>query len=45
MTPPSIRIETLEHPLRYSPEQLERARRFAALLGRERLVLCEPPAQ
>jgi hypothetical protein len=45
MTPSSIRIETLEHPLRYTPEQLEGARHFAQLLGRGRLVLCEPPAQ
>jgi hypothetical protein len=42
--PHSILIETLDHPLRYTTEQLARARRIAELLGRERLVLCEAPA-
>ena len=44
MMPSSIEVETLEHPLRYTREQLPRARRLARLLGRGRLVLCEPPA-
>jgi hypothetical protein len=38
-------IETLEHPLRYTSAQLRRAGRIARLLGRGRLVLCEPPEQ
>jgi hypothetical protein len=41
----SFKIETLEHPLRYTSEQLDRARRFAELLGRGRLVLCETPGR
>jgi len=40
----SIQIETLDHPFRYSTSQLERARRLAELLCRERIVLCETPA-
>jgi hypothetical protein len=40
-----IQVETLQDPLRYTPGQLERARRLAALLGRGRLVLCETPAR
>ncbi len=38
-----VQIETLEHPSRYSREQIDRACRIALLLGRGRLVLLEPP--
>jgi hypothetical protein len=38
-----IRVETVQHPQRYAPGQLERALRIAERLGRGRLVLCEPP--
>jgi hypothetical protein len=41
--PLSILIETLDNPVRYTTEQLERARRVAELLARGRLVLCETP--
>jgi hypothetical protein len=41
--PSSIQIETLDDPLRYTTEQLERARRIALMLGRGRLILCEVP--
>ena len=40
-----IRVETLESPLRYTPEQIEQAARIAERLGRGRLVLCEKPGQ
>ena len=40
----SIQVETLENPLRYATEQLQRAGRIAERLGRGRLVLCEKPA-
>ena len=40
-----VHIETLDHPVRYTADQLDRARRIAALLGRGRLVLCEAPAR
>jgi hypothetical protein len=43
--PNSIKIETLEDPLRYTDEQLDQARRFAQLLGHRRLVLCERPGR
>jgi hypothetical protein len=43
--PSSILIETLANPLRYSTEQLYRARRIAELLDRGRLVLCETPGR
>ena len=43
--PSSILIETLDNPLRYTTEQLRRARRIAELLGHGRLVLCETPLQ
>jgi hypothetical protein len=42
---PSILVETLDNPLRYTPEQLDRARRIARLLGRGRLILCETPGR
>jgi hypothetical protein len=42
--PSSVQIETLDHPLRYTSQQLQLARRLAELLGRERIVLCETPA-
>jgi hypothetical protein len=41
--PSSIVIETLDNPMRYTTEQLARARRIAKLLDRGRLVLCELP--
>jgi hypothetical protein len=41
--PDSVLIETLDDPLRYTPEQLRRARLIAELLGRGRLILCETP--
>jgi hypothetical protein len=37
-----ILVETLDHPGRYTTEQLQRVRRVAKFLGRGRLVLCEP---
>jgi hypothetical protein len=40
-----IQVETLESPLRYTAEQLERAIHVAERLGRGRLVLCEKPGQ
>jgi hypothetical protein len=42
---PSIRVETLEDPLRYTPAQIELASRIAERLGRGRLVLCETPGR
>lgn len=41
--PASIVIETLDNPMHYTTEQLNRARRVAKLLARGRLVLCEVP--
>jgi hypothetical protein len=41
----SIRIETVESPVRYTPEQIERAIHIAERLGRGRLVLCEEPGR
>ena len=41
----SIRVETLESPMRYTPEQIERAAHIAERLGRGRLVLCEKPGR
>jgi hypothetical protein len=41
----SVLVETLDDPLRYTTQQLERARRIAEHLGRARLVLCETPAR
>ena len=41
----SIRIETLEAPLRYTPAQIHLATHIAELLGRGPLVLCEKPGQ
>jgi hypothetical protein len=41
----SVRVETLHSMLRYTPEQLNPARRIAALLARGSLVLCEPPGR
>ena len=40
---PEIRVETVHHPQRYAPGQLEQAARIAERLGRGRLVLCERP--
>jgi hypothetical protein len=42
---PSILVETLDDPLRYTTEQIHRARRIAEMLGRARLVLCETPGR
>jgi hypothetical protein len=39
----SIRVETLETPFRYTPEQIQRAVRIAERLRRGPLVLCEEP--
>jgi hypothetical protein len=41
----SILIETLDNPLRYTTEQLDRAKRIAEVLARGRLVLCEMPGR
>ncbi len=38
-----IHVETLQDPRTYSPVQIEMACRLAAVLGRGRLVLAEPP--
>jgi hypothetical protein len=38
-----IRVETLHDPARYTSAQVECATRIAHVLGRGRLVLCEPP--
>jgi hypothetical protein len=43
--PASILIETLDNPLRYTTQQLDRARRVAEHLARGRLVLCETPGR
>ena len=40
-----VRVETLHGLLRYTPEQLNRARRIAQALDRGPLVLCERPRQ
>jgi hypothetical protein len=40
-----VHIETLDHPLLYTADQLERARTIAVQLGRGRLVLCETPGR
>jgi len=36
-------IETLHNPVRYTPQQIEKATVLAHLLGRGKFVLCEPP--
>jgi len=41
----SIRVETLESPVRYTAEQIQRAAHVAERLGRGRLVLCEKPGR
>lgn len=38
-----VHIATLRAPTSYSDEQIELACRIAAILGRGRLVLVEPP--
>jgi hypothetical protein len=40
---PMVHVETLENPVRYSPEQIEKACAIAQLLERGKLVLLEPP--
>jgi hypothetical protein len=44
MNDPSVYVETIANPARYSPTQLEQAFKVAVGLRRGRLVLCEPPA-
>jgi len=39
----SVLVETLEDPLRYTREQIDRARLVAMLFRSARVVLCEPP--
>ena len=38
-----VQVETLDHPARYTNEQLDRACRIAKVLARGKLVLAEPP--
>jgi hypothetical protein len=38
-----VRLETVNHPQRYSSEQIGRATRLAQFLDRGLLVLCEAP--
>jgi hypothetical protein len=38
-----VYIETLHNPVTYSEEQIEQACKIAALLGRGKFVLVEPP--
>ena len=40
---PSVHIETLHNPCRYTYAQIERACGLAMLLGRGKLVLVESP--
>lgn len=40
---PGVHIVTLQNPVRYTYGQIERACAIAKLLGRGKLVLCEPP--
>jgi hypothetical protein len=40
---PGVYIETIHNPVRYSPQQIEKACRVAAVLGRGKLVLVEQP--
>lgn len=42
---PIFEVQTLQNPVRYSHEQVQRAGLLAALLGRGKLVLTEPPDQ
>lgn len=39
----SVHIETLHPSARYSVAQINRAVRIAYIIGRGKLVLCEPP--
>ncbi len=41
---PEIHVETIDHPLRYSIAQIERAFLVAHALNRGRFVLTERPA-
>jgi Rad3-related DNA helicase len=43
MQVPGVHIETLHNPVRYSPEQIEKACAIAQLLDRGKLVLVEAP--
>jgi hypothetical protein len=43
MQVPGVHLETLHNPVRYSPEQIEKACAIAQLLDRGKLVLVEPP--
>lgn len=40
-----VHLETLKNPARYTDEQLDQACRIAYMLGRGKLVLCEPPGR
>lgn len=43
METPSVYIETLHNPVRYTYAQIEKACVIAQMLGRGKLVLVEPP--
>jgi hypothetical protein len=45
MDDPSVYVETIGNPARYSRAQIKLAFTVAAGLRRGRLVLCEPPAR
>ena len=45
MDDPSVSVETIANPARYSRTQIKLAFTVAAALGRGRLGLCEPPAR
>lgn len=40
---PSVHVETLHNPVRYTHAQIEQACAIAQLLNRGKLVLVEPP--
>jgi hypothetical protein len=43
MQVPGVHIETLHNPVRYTPDQIDKACAIAQLLDRGKLVLVEPP--
>ena len=43
MQTPSVHIETVHDPIRYTPTQIEQACAIAQLLNRGKLILVEPP--
>ena len=45
MDDPSVYVETIGNPARYSRAQIDLAFNVAVGLARGRLVLCEPPAR